>query len=101
MTDGAVVLASDYRGLGVAQSLGPRGVPVIVLEEPDGSVPLAKFSRYVKRVAPLPAGDEPSQVQSLLEIGEREGLRGWTLIPTRDDAASLCSRHEDTLSPFF
>jgi D-aspartate ligase len=101
MTEGAVVLASDYRGLGVAQSLGPHGVPIMVLEDADASVPLAKYSRYVKRVAPLPPGDEPSQVQSLLEIGEREGLRGWMLIPTRDDASSLCSRYADQLTPFF
>jgi D-aspartate ligase len=101
MTDGAVVLASDYRGLGVAQSLGPHGVPIMVLDEPNGSVPLARYSRYVKRVAPLPPGDEATQVQSLLEIGERHGLRGWTLIPTRDDASSLCSRNAEQLTPFF
>jgi D-aspartate ligase len=101
MSDGALVLASDYRGLGVAQSLGRHGVPVMVLDEPDGSVPLARYSRYVKKVLPFPPGSESAQVESLLELGEREGLRGWTLIPTRDDAAALCSRYLDDLRPFF
>jgi D-aspartate ligase len=101
MTPGAVVLASDYRGLGVAQSLGRHGVPIMVLHEQTGIIPLAKYSRYVKRVGPLPVGDEPTQVDALLELGDREGLEGWTLIPTRDDAAAMCARSADRLTPFF
>jgi D-aspartate ligase len=101
MSDGAVVLASDYRGLGVAQSLGRHGVPVVALEEPDGSVPLGNYSRYVKKVFESPGGGESSQIQFLLDLADRERLHGWTLIPTRDDTAAFCSRNAAELEPVF
>jgi D-aspartate ligase len=101
MNDGALVLGSDYRGLGVAQSLGRHGVPVVVLHEQEGSVPLATYSRYVKKVIPFPADSESVQVEFLAELADREALRGWTLLPTRDDTAAFCSRHADALGPHF
>ena len=41
---GALILGADYRALGVARSLGRRGVPVWVIR--DGDDALAARSRY-------------------------------------------------------
>ena len=47
---GALVLAADYRGLGVVRSLGRRGIPVCVLTAADER--LAGASRYASRQMP-------------------------------------------------
>src|SRR5260370_10146942 len=50
---GALIMAADYRGLGVARSLGRPGIPVWVLTQ--GGHLVAATSRYVRRIIPLPA----------------------------------------------
>jgi D-aspartate ligase len=99
MNDGAVILGSDYRGLGVVQSLGRRDVPLVLLHERGRGV--ANFSRYVRKAIRWPDGDERSRTEFLLDLAGREGLRGWTLIPTRDETAALCSRNAADLEPTF
>jgi predicted ATP-grasp superfamily ATP-dependent carboligase len=49
---GAVVLGADYRGLGIVQSLGRRGIPVWVVY--DGARGVANFSRYTTRAVREP-----------------------------------------------
>jgi D-aspartate ligase len=96
---GAVVMGSDYRGLGAVQSLGRRGVDVWVLHEARRGV--ADFSRYAKRSMRWPAGSPRSRVYFLLELAERHGLQGWVLFPTHDETVALCARHWDTLARVF
>jgi predicted ATP-grasp superfamily ATP-dependent carboligase len=90
---GALVLGADYRALGVVRSLGRRGVPVWVLSEP--AEPLASISRYATRSLPWPPGD---RVAFLRELAERDGLRGWALIPSADETAALVARHHAELA---
>src|SRR5438477_484431 len=52
---GALVLGSDYRGLGAVQSLGRHGVHVWVLHDTPRGV--ASFSRYAERSIRWPADD--------------------------------------------
>src|SRR6185436_21175498 len=81
---GALVLGADYRGLGVVRSLGRRGIPVTVLKEP--AEPLAAVSRYAERALSWPEGDA-DRVAFLRRLAEADGLRGWALIPTSDEAS--------------
>ena len=99
MNDGAVVLGADYRGLGVVQSLGRHGIPLVVLHERRRDV--ANFSRYVSRAIRWPQGDEKSHTEFLLDLADREGLHGWMLVPTRDETAALCARNAAQLGSSF
>jgi D-aspartate ligase len=96
---GALVLGSDYRGLGAVQSLGRRGVDVWVLRHARRGV--ADFSRYARRSLDWPAGSPRSRVSFLLELAEQHGLNGWVLFPTGDETAALCASHWDTLARVF
>jgi D-aspartate ligase len=98
-TPGALVLTGDHRGLGIARSLGRRGIPVWVLMEQGES--LARASRYVQRALPFPDGDEEKQRDYLLELADRHRLDNWVLFPTRDDTAALLGRHGDQLAERF
>src|SRR5581483_7444294 len=89
---GAIVLAADYRGLGVVRSLGRRGVPVIVLTQPGER--LAGLSRYARGVR-RPKGDLVEHVLGL------ERYRGWALFPTTDEDAALLARSHEALSERF
>jgi D-aspartate ligase len=96
---GALVLTGDHRGLGIARSLGRRGIPVWVLTQRGES--LARASRYVQRTLPFPDGQEPTQLDYLLGLARRHRLDNWVLFPTHDDTAALLGRHGDQLAERF
>ena len=93
--EGAVVLGSDYRALGVVRSLGRRGIPVVVVRHGDDR--LAAVSRYARRTVDLPEGGAEPQVDFLLRLASREGLEGWALIPSADESAAMVARRADSL----
>jgi D-aspartate ligase len=95
---GALVLGSDYRGLGAVQSLGRHGVHVWVLHDTPRGV--ASFSRYAERSIRWPA-DDNARLSFLLELAERAGLDRWVLFPTRDDTAAFCARRREELAGLF
>jgi D-aspartate ligase len=93
---GALVMAADYRGLGVVRSLGRRGIPVWVLKQ--GGHLVAATSRYVRRNIPWPAVDDRRQIDLLLDLARKHSLKDWLLFPTDDHAVALISRHHDVLA---
>ena len=96
---GAVVIGSDYRGLGIVRSLGRRGIPVWVLS--DGHL-LAAVSRYAQHQLPWPVDHgEQRRLEYLLALGRRHALRGWTLFPTGDETAAFLARQYTRLSGQF
>lgn len=98
-TVGAFVVGGDHPGLAVARSLGRRGYPVVML---DDSYCISSFSRYVRRVIRVDDLLDPRKtVDAVLEVGRRFNLRGWVLIPTRDETVAAFSRHRDELAAFF
>jgi D-aspartate ligase len=96
MDAGALVTGASYRALAVVRSLGRRGVSVRVVRSDEHA--LARSSRYVRGRLAWPAGAEESRVEYLLELADREGLRGWVLMPTHDEEAALVARHRDSLA---
>jgi len=93
---GALVMAADYRGLGVVRSLGRRGIPVWVLKQ--GGHLVATTSRYVRRNVPWPAADDGTEIERLLDLAKRHQLKDWLLFPTDDHAVGLISRNYDLLA---
>jgi len=96
---GAIVTGADYRGLGIVRSLGRRGIPVWVLRE-DGHF-LGAASRYASRSIRWPEGDGFSQVEFLINLSMREGLKGWSLFPTTDELVMLVARHHKSLAAHY
>ena len=93
---GALVLGSDYRGLGVVRSLGRRGIPVWVLTQPGET--LASHSRYARRSLRLPA-EADARIEALLALADE--IPGWALVPTTDEDAALVARHRERLGASF
>jgi predicted ATP-grasp superfamily ATP-dependent carboligase len=96
---GAVVLGGDYQGLAIARSLGRRGIPVCVVDDEHS---IARFSRYTGRAVHVTdLRDEGRTVETVLALGERFGLEGWVLFPTREETVAALSRHRDRLRERF
>jgi D-aspartate ligase len=96
---GAIVIGGEHPGLGIARSLGRRGIPICVIDDQHS---ISQFSKYVTRVALVKdLRDESKTVESVLEVGQRYGLKGWVLFPTRDETVAAFSRHRDRLAEFF
>jgi len=93
------VIGGDYQGLGIVRSLGRRGVPVCVV---DDEVSISRYSRYSTKFVRLAnLHEDRVVVDSLLELGDRLGLNGWVLYPTREELVAAISRHRSELSEVF
>jgi D-aspartate ligase len=96
---GALVIGGDHPGLGVARSLGRRGIPVCVI---DDAHCISSYSRYVRKVHRVPnLRGERETVDSVLEFGRKANLKNWILFPTRDETVAAFSRHRAELAEFF
>jgi D-aspartate ligase len=93
---GALILGGDKHALGIARSLGRRGIEVRVVHEPMTALGLT--SRYVAASYRWAAGEEPARVAFLCRLAGEEGLSGWTVYPTEDETVALVSRNHDLLA---
>jgi predicted ATP-grasp superfamily ATP-dependent carboligase len=88
-----------YTGLGIARSLGARGVPVIGLS----SIPrhYGNYTRYADVLIAPDSRHEPSALfDSLIRLARR--IQGSSIIfPTRDDDIVFLDRYREQLSPHF
>ena len=96
---GALVVGGDYQGLGIARSLGRRGIPVAVL---DDEVSIAPSSRYVQHSLRVPTlRSSKATTDALHEAARRFGLDGWVLFPTREETVAAVARNRDELARTF
>jgi predicted ATP-grasp superfamily ATP-dependent carboligase len=94
---GALVLGAGIRALGIARSLGRRGVPVTLLGEPTDS--MARWSRHVTHYLRWPSSEQ--RRLSVLTQLAGAGYAGWMLFPTDDDVAGLVARHRAELASHY
>jgi predicted ATP-grasp superfamily ATP-dependent carboligase len=96
---GAIVIGGDYQGLGVARSLGRRGIDIVVI---DDEASIARHSRYVResfRVRDLRSDEQTMEV--LLELARQGRFQGWVVYPTREETVAALSRNRDQLLEHF
>jgi predicted ATP-grasp superfamily ATP-dependent carboligase len=93
-------MGADYRGLGIVRSLGRRKIPVWVLKH-DGQL-VGATSRYASRSLSCPSfEDDQRQLDFLLDLATREGVSGWALFPTSDEAVTLIAHHHELLGQYY
>jgi len=97
---GALIIGSNLRAIGIARSLGRRGVETWLLYR-SGEDHSARASRYVRRAIRAPDGDSGSQRDELLAMAARHRLEGWTLFPTDDEPAAMIAHEHEPLATCF
>jgi predicted ATP-grasp superfamily ATP-dependent carboligase len=95
----AIVLSTGTAALGVIQSLGRRGVPVIGLYQDESEA--GRFSRYLTEAhhAPHPDREEQDFVAFLKGLAPRFG--GGVVMPCADGSLGALARHKAELSRYF
>jgi predicted ATP-grasp superfamily ATP-dependent carboligase len=68
----------------------------------DDEHSVSRYSRYTTKFVHAPSlRDERKTVDYLLDVGNRLGLQGWVLYPTRDETVAAISRYREELSTVF
>jgi D-aspartate ligase len=96
---GAVILGGDYQGLGIARSLGRRGVPLCVVDDERSIAGVSRFTSHRLRVPELRSAE--ATLAALREARARFGLEGWVLYPTRDETVAALAAHREHLARHF
>ena len=97
-TVGALIVGGDHGSLGVARSLGRRGVPVWFLT--DDKI-IAKFSSYTAHALYWAGPEAPGAADFLVAIANQYGLKGWVLFPAGDREVKLVAQNHAALSRVF
>ena len=93
------MIGGDYQGLGIIRSLGRKKIPVCVV---DDETSIGRFSRYATHSIKVDdLRSEEGTVATVLEAGERLGLEGWVLFPTREETVAALSRRRSVLATHF
>lgn len=95
---GAVIIEGHVQGLSNVRSLGEKGMPVYVM---DVCNCLAQHSRYCKKFFKCPAFDSSDFIEFLIEVGKKEHLEGWALIPSNDHIVENLSKSKIRLDPYY
>lgn len=95
---GVIVMGGDCGALGIARSLGRRGIAVRFL---PGLNPVAGFSRYMERVPGWPGAESDAALRWLTDYARGPGQGGWVLIPAGDSEVRLVTNHHEQLSDLY
>ncbi len=99
MRPSAIVMNMFYTGIGIARSLGERGIRVIGLTAQHGIY--GNFTRYARIVACPDSRNEPAALLAFLLRMGKETESGSVIFPTRDDDVLFLDRFRQELSRYF
>jgi D-aspartate ligase len=95
----AIVMNMFYTGLGIARSLGKRGIPVIGLSAQRGGY--GNLTRYADvRLCPDSRQQPEDLFDFLMQLGRGSSGRG-IVFPTRDDDIAFLDRYREELGKYF
>ncbi len=97
-TRGAIIIEGHVQGLSNVRSLGEMGVPVYVIDKTDC---IARYSKFCKSFFICPDFESSQFVDFLLDLGRKQNLEGWLLLPSNDHAVYSIARDRDRLSKVF
>ncbi len=95
---GAIIIEGHVQGLSNTRSLGEAGIPVIVVDKNNC---IARYSKYCRKFFKCPDFQSDAFADFLIDLGERENLQEWMLLPSNDHAVYSISRHKERLEKIY
>ncbi|HNR65773.1 MAG TPA: hypothetical protein PKJ95_05740, partial [Atribacterota bacterium] len=95
---GAIIIEGHVQGLSNTRSLGEAGIPVYVV---DKIKCIARHSKYCRKFFLCPDFIQDEFATFLIDLAEKEGVKGWVLIPSNDHAVYTISKHKTRLEQYY
>lgn len=95
---GAIIIGGYIQGLSNVRALGEKGVPVWVMDEKSC---IAQASRYCKRLVRCELTYDQRMCEILLNLAQKESLKGWTLFPSDDKGVIFLSNYSAELEKYY
>lgn len=95
---GAIVIEGHVQGLSNTRSLGEHGIPVYVIDRNNS---IARYSKYCKKFFYCPDYLSEDFIPFLIQLAQKEDLKGWTLIPSNDHAVYSLSLKKKELEQYY
>jgi predicted ATP-grasp superfamily ATP-dependent carboligase len=97
---GVIIIGDHIQALGIARSLGRRGIPIYLLN--DNTLCITRFSRFCKKFIKCPNIMEETQfIDFMISIANKYGIEGWVLMPTNDAAVYILSKYKPILEKHY
>ena len=95
---GAIIIEGHVQGLSNTRSLGEAGIPVIVVDKHNC---IARYSKYCRKFFKCPDFQSDAFADFLMELGKRENLQDWLLLPSNDHAVYNLARNKSRLEEIY
>jgi predicted ATP-grasp superfamily ATP-dependent carboligase len=95
---GVIVIDGHVQGLALTRSLGEQGIPVIVVDRFNC---ITRYSKYCKKYFKSPEYLTESFIDFLMDLGNKENLKDWTLLPCDDHIVYNISKNKERLSSVY
>ncbi|MFN3554350.1 MAG: hypothetical protein ACK4VN_00130 [Bacteroidales bacterium] len=95
---GAIIIEGHVQGLSNTRSLGEAGIPVIVVDKHNC---IARYSKYCRKFFKCPDFQSEAFADFLMELGKRENLQDWLLLPSNDHAVYNLARNKSRLEEIY
>lgn len=95
---GAIIIEGHVQGLSNTRSLGENGIPVYVIDKNNS---VARYSKYCRKFFYCPDYLSEDFIPFLIQLAQKENLKGWTLIPSNDHAVYSLSRNKKELEKYY
>ena len=95
---GAIIIEGHVQGLSNTRSFGEMDIPVYVVDKTNC---IARYSKFCKKFFKCPDFIEDSFADFLLDLAEREDLKGWMLMPSNDHAVLTISKYKTRLEEYY
>ena len=93
------MIGGGCQGLGIARSLGRRGIPVCLIDDEISVARASRFVRHSIRVRDLRT--EQALLDALALARGKLCLSGWVLYPTREENVAAIAANRDMLRQTF
>jgi len=95
---GVLVIEGHVQGLSNTRSAGEAGIPVVVT---DKSNCIARYSKYCSLFVKCPEFSSDAFIDFLIDLGVRENLEGWMLLPSNDHAVYNISKNKERIETIY
>lgn len=96
---GVLIIDGHVQALALTRSFGDQGIPVYIVDR--NRYGIARYSKYCNKFFVSPDYLSPDFADYLLDLGKKEGLQDWLLLPCDDHIVFSISKRKQDLQQIY